>query len=149
MLPTIGSVSSIGMHAGAEIAVPAQVASTKAYTSQIVSLVMIAVLLAEDSHAKAARRAEIIKSLLALPDAVRAALAAKDTVRRVCAMYWASFLPANRYCSSGQVRALAGDLKDKTSMLVFGRGWNYATALEAALKARPGTYTAAEALQPR
>ena len=72
------------MHAGAEIAVPAQVASTKAYTSQIVSLVMIAVLLAEDSHAKAARRAEIIKSLLALPDAVRAALAAKDTVRVAC-----------------------------------------------------------------
>lgn len=34
----------------------------------------------------------------------------------------------------GQMRALAGRLKAETSLLVFGRGYNYATALEAALK---------------
>ena len=34
------------------------------------------------------------------------------------------------------MRQLADKLKGETSLLVFGRGYNYATALEAALKAR-------------
>ena len=33
-----------------------------------------------------------------------------------------------------EMRRLAGLLRDETSLLVFGRGYNYATALEAALK---------------
>lgn len=32
------------------------------------------------------------------------------------------------------MRRLAGALKEEQSLLVFGRGYNYATALEAALK---------------
>jgi glucosamine--fructose-6-phosphate aminotransferase (isomerizing) len=32
---------------------------------------------------------------------------------------------------------LAQELKTEQSLLVFGRGYNYATALEAALKVRP------------
>lgn len=34
----------------------------------------------------------------------------------------------------GKMRELAASLKDEPSMLVFGRGQNYATALETALK---------------
>lgn len=34
----------------------------------------------------------------------------------------------------GQMKELAGKLKHENSLLVFGRGYNYATALEAALK---------------
>ena len=34
------------------------------------------------------------------------------------------------------MRELAASLKDEPSMLVFGRGQNYATALETALKVR-------------
>jgi glucosamine 6-phosphate synthetase-like amidotransferase/phosphosugar isomerase protein len=34
----------------------------------------------------------------------------------------------------GKIRELAASLKDEPSMLVFGRGQNYATALETALK---------------
>ena len=34
----------------------------------------------------------------------------------------------------GKMRELAATLKDEPSMLVFGRGQNYATALETALK---------------
>jgi glucosamine 6-phosphate synthetase-like amidotransferase/phosphosugar isomerase protein len=34
----------------------------------------------------------------------------------------------------GKMRELAASLKDEASMLVFGRGQNYATALETALK---------------
>lgn len=33
------------------------------------------------------------------------------------------------------LRSLAASLKDETSLLMFGRGYNYATALEASLKA--------------
>ena len=36
-----------------------------------------------------------------------------------------------------QMLELAQELKTEQSLLVFGRGYNYATALEAALKARP------------
>ena len=36
-----------------------------------------------------------------------------------------------------QMQQLAEELKHETSLLVFGRGYNYATALEAALKVRP------------
>lgn len=35
----------------------------------------------------------------------------------------------------GEMRGLAAKLKGEQSLLVFGRGYNYATALEAALKA--------------
>jgi glucosamine--fructose-6-phosphate aminotransferase (isomerizing) len=104
-----GTDCGIHINAGAEIGV----ASTKAYTSQIVSCVMMALLLAEDSAAKAQRRSDIIAALLRLPDVVRDALA----------------------CDK-QVAALAKELAKEQSMLVFGRGWNYATALEAALKVK-------------
>lgn len=36
-----------------------------------------------------------------------------------------------------QMQQLAEELKHETSLLVFGRGYNYATALEAALKVQP------------
>jgi glucosamine--fructose-6-phosphate aminotransferase (isomerizing) len=112
---TVGSAISRGtdcgihLNAGAEIGV----ASTKAYTSQIVALVMMALLLGEDSASKSARRRDIIGALLDLPAAVAAVLQL-----------------------DGQVRALAQELAAEQSMLVFGRGWNYSTALEAALKVK-------------
>ena len=35
-----------------------------------------------------------------------------------------------------QIKQLAAELKDEQSCLMFGRGRNYATAMEAALKVR-------------
>ena len=70
---TVGSAvsraSQCGVHinAGCEIGV----ASTKAYTSQIVAMTMMALVLSEDSISKAPRRAEIIDSLRKLPAAIR------------------------------------------------------------------------------
>ena len=70
---TVGSAvsraSQCGVHinAGCEIGV----ASTKAYTSQIVAMTMMALVLSEDSISKAPRRAEIIDSLRRLPTAIR------------------------------------------------------------------------------
>lgn len=36
-----------------------------------------------------------------------------------------------------ELKVLASSLKDETSLLIFGRGYNYATALEASLKVGP------------
>ena len=46
----------------------------------------------------------------------------------------------------GEMLRLAEQLKDEQSLLVFGRGYNYATALEAALKVRTTILTCAALL---
>lgn len=112
---TVGSAiarsTQCGIHinAGAEIGV----ASTKAYTSQIVAITMMALALSEDSISKRELRDQIIDSLNELPSAIRIAL-----------------------LLDGRMRELAMQLKDEQSLLVFGRGYNFATALEAALKVK-------------
>jgi glucosamine--fructose-6-phosphate aminotransferase (isomerizing) len=122
---TVGSAiarnTQCGIHinAGAEIGV----ASTKAYTSQIVAITMMALVLSEDAISKQRRRDEIIDSLLNLPDAIRQSLELNEMVQK-----------------------LAGDLKDEQSLLVFGRGRNYATAMEAALKVKEVSYMHSEGI---
>lgn len=102
--------AGVHLNAGYEMGV----ASTKAYTSQLVVLVMIALLLARDSIEKRERRDRIADELLRVPALVRRALEL-----------------------DGRVLELARSLKEQQSVMVFGRGHNYATALEAALKVRP------------
>ena len=41
----------------------------------------------------------------------------------------------------GDIQKLAAELKDSNSLLLFGRGYNHATALEAALKVCPPSLT--------
>uniref|UniRef100_A0A7R9V3S4 glutamine--fructose-6-phosphate transaminase (isomerizing) n=1 Tax=Chlamydomonas euryale TaxID=1486919 RepID=A0A7R9V3S4_9CHLO len=112
---TVGSAISrsthCGMHlnAGYEIGV----ASTKAYTSMILSITMIALQLSEDSISKRETRDRIIDELGQLPGKVRAALMLDSAMRE-----------------------LAETLKDEHSLMFFARGRNYATALEAALKTK-------------
>lgn len=112
---TVGSAisrqTSCGVHlnAGYEIGV----ASTKAYTSQILAVTMMALQLAEDSIAKRERRDTVIDELGQLPGKVRTTL-----------------------MLDGAMRELAERLRDSHSLLFFGRGYNYATALEAALKVK-------------
>ena len=73
---TVGSAISrstdCGVHinAGAEIGV----ASTKAYTCQIVAMVLLALALSEDSRSRETRRKEIMQGLFELPDKMRKAL---------------------------------------------------------------------------
>lgn len=112
---TVGSSISrqthCGMHlnAGYEIGV----ASTKAYTSMIISIVMMALQLSEDSISKRELRDKIIDELGQLPGKVRNVLMLDQAMR-----------------------SLAEQLKDEHSLMFFARGRNYATALEAALKAK-------------
>lgn len=112
---TVGSAiarhTDCGVHinAGCEIGV----ASTKAYTSQMVVITMMALALSEDSIAKRPKRDAVIDALGSLP----------AKLRRVLRL-------------DAQMQQLAEELKHETSLLVFGRGYNYATALEAALKVK-------------
>lgn len=70
---TVGSSicreSHCGVHinAGPEIGV----ASTKAYTSQMISLVMFALMISEDRISAQPRRSEIIQGLRHLPDQIK------------------------------------------------------------------------------
>lgn len=112
---TVGSALSRNTHFGVHINAGAEigVASTKAYTSQIVVLTMVALAISEDSISKRARRDDIIEGLRQLPDAIRKTLALDK-----------------------EIRALAEELKGEENLLLFGRGYNYATALEGALKVK-------------
>ncbi|XP_044252502.1 glutamine--fructose-6-phosphate aminotransferase [isomerizing] 2-like isoform X1 [Tribolium madens] len=122
---TVGSSicreSHCGVHinAGPEIGV----ASTKAYTSQFISLVMFALVMSEDRLSLAKRRLEIIEALKNLQQQIRAVLQL-----------------------DGKVKALAQDLYNKKSLLIMGRGFNYATCLEGALKVKELTYMHSEGI---
>lgn len=112
---TVGSAIARDTHCGVHINAGCEigVASTKAYTSQIVALTMMALALSDDSIARRAARDAVIDDLARLPKAVAKALEL-----------------------DGAMRDLAASLVNENSLLVFGRGYNYATALEAALKVK-------------
>lgn len=122
---TVGSSicreSHCGVHinAGPEIGV----ASTKAYTSQFISLVMFALMISEDRISIQPRRSEIIQGLKHLPDQIKEVLAVDD-----------------------KVAELAKELYVHKSMLVMGRGYNFATCLEGALKIKELTYMHSEGI---
>jgi len=122
---TVGSSicreSHCGIHinAGPEIGV----ASTKAYTSQFISLVMFALMMCEDRISIQPRRYEIIQGLKMLPDLIKEVLKV-----------------------DGKVQELSKDLYKEKSLLVMGRGYNYATCLEGALKIKELTYMHSEGI---
>lgn len=112
---TVGSTLSRRTHCGVHINAGCEigVASTKAYTSQIVVMVMVALAVGSDQISTQVRRQAIISGLSNLPSNVSEVLKL-DT----------------------EMKELASSLIDSESLLVFGRGYNYATALEGALKVK-------------
>ncbi|EDV44229.1 uncharacterized protein Dana_GF16128 [Drosophila ananassae] len=122
---TVGSSicreSHCGVHinAGPEIGV----ASTKAYTSQFISLVMFALVMSEDRLSLQQRRLEIIDGLSQLDQHIRTVLQLNS-----------------------QVQALAKELYQHKSLLIMGRGFNFATCLEGALKVKELTYMHSEGI---
>lgn len=109
---TVGSSicreSHCGIHinAGPEIGV----ASTKAYTSQFISLVMFGLVMSEDRISLHERRVEIIQGLSKLDEQIRKVLDLDEKVLQ-----------------------LAKELHTYKSLLIMGRGFNFATCLEGAL----------------
>ncbi|XP_060647784.1 glutamine--fructose-6-phosphate aminotransferase [isomerizing] 2-like isoform X2 [Drosophila nasuta] len=122
---TVGSSicreSHCGVHinAGPEIGV----ASTKAYTSQFISLVMFALVMSEDRLSLQQRRLEILQALSKLGDQIREVLKLDS-----------------------KVQELAKDLYQHKSLLIMGRGYNFATCLEGALKVKELTYMHSEGI---
>ncbi|CAL8332065.1 unnamed protein product [Arctogadus glacialis] len=122
---TVGSSISretdCGVHinAGPEIGV----ASTKAYTSQFVALIMFALLMCDDRISMQPRRREIIQGLRVLPDLIKEVLSLDD-----------------------EIKNLAEELYQQKSVLIMGRGYHYATCLEGALKIKEITYMHSEGI---
>ncbi|RXG73257.1 Glutamine--fructose-6-phosphate aminotransferase [isomerizing] 2 [Armadillidium vulgare] len=122
---TVGSSicreSHCGVHinAGPEIGV----ASTKAYTSQMISLVMFSLMMSEDRISSQPRRSEIIQGLRRLPDQIKEVLELDDTIQEISKAVF-----------------------EKKSLLVLGRGYNFSTCLEGALKIKEITYMHSEGI---
>nr|WP_325308967.1 glutamine--fructose-6-phosphate transaminase (isomerizing) [Longimicrobium sp.] len=127
---TLGIVNAVGstiaretdagvyLHAGPEIGV----ASTKAFTSQVVVLAMMTIHLGRlRGTLTASRGREIVRALQQLPEQVARLLEQDDDIRR-----------------------LAEEYKDSRNFLYLGRGYNFPAALEGALKLKEISYIHAE-----
>ena len=120
---TVGSTiareadGGVYLHAGPEIGV----ASTKAFTSQCVTLAMLALYFGRLRHLSFGAGLRIIECLQQLPDKVRAALETNQEVRRIAA----------KYCECN-------------NFLYLGRQFNFPAALEGALKLKEISYIHAE-----
>mgnify|MGYP005845318549 CR=1 FL=1 len=111
------SDAGVYIHAGPEIGV----ASTKAFTSQIVVLALITILIARKRHLSLVDGQNILKELDKIPDKIREVLELND-----------------------YIKSIANDFKDAKNFLYLGRGYNFPVALEGALKMKEITYIHAE-----
>jgi glucosamine--fructose-6-phosphate aminotransferase (isomerizing) len=126
---TLGICNSVGstiaresdggvyMHAGPEIGV----AATKSFTSQVVILTLLALLLGRIRHLSSAQGIEIISAMEKLPEQAQRVLDQSD-----------------------KIAELADKYSDVAGFLFFGRQYNYPIALEGALKLKEITYKFAE-----
>ena len=122
---TVGSTiaretdAGVYLHAGPEIGV----ASTKAFTSQVAVLAMIATDMGRRRHLSPERTFEVLEGLAAIPDQVAEVLALDDQIKAVTLKY-----------------------ADRDNWLYLGRGVNYPVALEGALKLKEISYIHAEGM---
>ncbi len=105
-------------HAGPEIGV----ASTKAFTAQVVILTLIALQIAQTKGTiPQSRLRQILFELEQIPEKIREVLTTNNHIREIAALY-----------------------KDATNFLYLGRGYNFPVALEGALKLKEISYIHAE-----
>jgi glucosamine--fructose-6-phosphate aminotransferase (isomerizing) len=107
----------IYLHAGPEIGV----ASTKAFTSQVIALALLTLKLARLRNMSVIKGREIAEAMLELPTQIQSIL---DNA------------PA--------IEAIAERFKNATNFLYLGRGYNFPVALEGALKLKEISYIHAE-----
>jgi glucosamine--fructose-6-phosphate aminotransferase (isomerizing) len=107
----------IYLHAGPEIGV----ASTKAFTSQIMTLGLLTLFLGRRTRLSPERGRAIAASMEKLPDQVRTILAREEEIRELAQLYYQA-----------------------TNALYLGRGYNFPVALEGALKLKEISYIHAE-----
>ncbi|MFZ3376638.1 MAG: glutamine--fructose-6-phosphate transaminase (isomerizing) [Chthoniobacterales bacterium] len=111
------SDGGVYMHAGPEIGV----AATKSFTSQLVILTLIGLLLGRMRNLSTAEGSRIIAALETLPDQIEEVLKLSD-----------------------QIKAIVKKYTGVNGMLFFGRQFNFPIALEGALKMKEITYIFAE-----
>jgi glutamine---fructose-6-phosphate transaminase (isomerizing) len=111
------AAAGIYLHAGPEIGV----ASTKAFTSQVVALALLTLKIGRLREVSVVRGREIIAALQALPGQIQ------------------GILDRNL-----EIEALAEEFKRAQNFLYLGRGYNFPTALEGALKLKEISYIHAE-----
>ena len=118
---TISRVTDAGVYlrVGPEIGV----ASTKAFTGQVTVLAMIALFMGRRRLMSAERATDMLLALEGIPDAIERTLELDDHVRRVTEKY-----------------------VHRENWLFLGRGYNYPTALEGALKLKEISYIHAEGM---
>ena len=128
-LSTMGIVNTVGstiarytdfgiyLHAGPEIGV----ASTKAFTSQIVALAMFTLYLGRRRHLSVVQGREFVSALRMLPEQVEQVLELND-----------------------EIKALAEAYGEARNFLYLGRGYQFPVALEGALKLKEVSYIHAE-----
>jgi glutamine---fructose-6-phosphate transaminase (isomerizing) len=111
------SHSGVYVHAGPEIGV----ASTKAFTSQLVTLTLIALLTARKKNMNITVGQKIVSEMFSLPDKIKRVLELNDTIKEI-----------------------AKDFADTNNFLYLGRGYNFPVAMEGALKLKEISYIHAE-----
>ena len=110
--------AGVYLHAGPEIGV----ASTKAFTSQVVVLAMMTIHLGRlRGTLSQSRGRELVRALRQLP----------EQVAKILKM-------------DGEILKLAEEYKDRSNFLYLGRGYNFPAALEGALKLKEISYIHAE-----
>ncbi len=116
---SIAQITEAGVynHAGPEIGV----ASTKIYTSQLVILTLMALLIGRYQHISFIEGSEIINALTRLPDQISAILSHAKDIKEIAVKY-------SKY----------------RDFLYIGRLYNYPTAMEGALKLKEISYIHAE-----
>ena len=107
----------IYLHAGPEIGV----ASTKAFTSQVIALALLTLKLARLRNMSVVKGKEIATAMLGLPDQIQSIL---DNAK--------------------EIEEIAERFKNATNFLYLGRGYNFPVALEGALKLKEISYIHAE-----
>ena len=104
-------------HAGPEIGV----ASTKAFTSQLVVLALITLLIARRKNLSQVDGKNLAEELLKIPEKIESILKLNDKIEQI-----------------------AEKFKDSSNFLYLGRGYNFPVALEGALKLKEISYIHAE-----
>jgi glucosamine--fructose-6-phosphate aminotransferase (isomerizing) len=118
---TVARTTNAGVynHIGPEISV----ASTKAFTSQTLLLLMHAILLGRQHDLDFSQASEVLSAIENLPATIEKLLESREDIERV-----------------------AATLKDTRNLLYIGRQYNYPIALEGALKIKELAYIHAEGL---
>jgi glucosamine--fructose-6-phosphate aminotransferase (isomerizing) len=111
--------AGVYLHAGPEIGV----ASTKAFTCQVIVEALIALMVGRRRFMSQAMMEEYLRELSAIPDKMTTVLEQSDEIRKIVAEH-----------------------VDRDNWLFLGRGHNYPIALEGALKLKEISYIHAEGL---